>query len=121
MEFAGTHATGARLSDYEGKIVALGFLEETEVPTPFGLNEAVRARFFVIDDGLAKDLGETLVFQQVLRSTIRDGDGVALVGTLTRKTHQSNVGEDGEAHTYLVIDPLTTEGNVSAIRAFAAL
>ncbi len=117
MQFQGPNATGARLTDYEGRVVALAYLEDRTIPTEdYGLTEAILARFWAQTDTGWVDLGETLVFQQVIRSTVKNANGNGVVARLHRATHDKY-----EGGSMLRLQQLTPDAEQVAIAALSAL
>lgn len=117
MKFQGPNSQGATLKDYEGKVIALAYLEDRLIPTAeYGTSEAVLARFFAMTDTGAVDLGETLVFPQVLRSQVKNAGGNAVVGRLTRRANEKYT--DGSV---ISLEALTASAEEVAINAFTAL
>ena len=100
-----TQLAQSKLNDFEGKIVALRYLGETEIDTVIdgvaGRSKAVRADLAQTDGKTATHEGEVLVFPRVLMDTIRQANGAFVVGKLTRQKTKSF-----DDRSYVVLEDL---------------
>ena len=120
MKFNNALNTGDRLNDFEGHIVGLADLGMTIQDTQeWGERPALRARFVVIVEDVAKDMGETLVFSKsVYQKVAAQPKGEGLIGTLVKVPHPNPV-EVGQ--TYWLVQPLEPQALATAKALFHAL
>lgn len=108
-----TQLAQSKLNDYEGKIVALRYLGETEIDTIVNKvptrSKAVRADLAWTDGTNATHEGEVLVFPKVLQDTIRQAAGAFVVGKLGRQQTKSFTDR-----SYVVLEELDDAGYAAA-------